>query len=153
MEAKQVNIAIKKIKEIEFFINEEIVDKKPEFINEVNIKFDLTPIMNSEESTVELILTVIFSMGLTDEAFMKIKTSNIFHIPELEQFNNNDNNRFNIPENILVVLFSLSVSHTRALLSKSALGTKYAELYIPIINPSELLKQLLSNSINPNDVK
>ena len=54
MEAKQVNIAIKKIKEIEFFVNEKIVDKKLEFSDKVNIKFELTPIINSEESTVDL---------------------------------------------------------------------------------------------------
>lgn len=42
----------------------------------------------------------------------------------------------------MIMLLSLSVSHTRALLAKNASGTKFSEFYLPIINPSDLYKQL-----------
>ena len=142
MELKQVNIAVKKIKEIEFFINEEVTLAVPDSFS---IGFELTTNLNLNDNTVEMVLSVFFSEENTSNVFMKIKTSNVFLLLELNDFHNPENNQFNIPDNVLVTLLSLSISHTRALLAKNAIGTKFAELYVPIVNPSDVFKELLSN--------
>lgn len=142
MEQKQVNIAVKKIKEIEFFVNEVITIENPDSFN---IGFELTTNLSLDENSVEMILSAIFSEKNQGNVFMRIKTSNVYFLLELSDFHNPDNNQFNIPDNILVTFLSLSISHTRALLAKNALGTKFAELYIPIVNPSDVLKELFGN--------
>ena len=139
MDPIQVNIAIKKIKEVEFIVNEEVEIANP---NIANISFEVTTNINLNDTSVEMLLTATFSDMAQGLVFMKIKTSNVFLVLELAQFHSPENNAFNIPDNVLVTLLSLSISHTRALLAKNALGTKFAELYIPIVNPSEVLKQL-----------
>lgn len=139
MEQKQINIAIKKIKEVEFYVNEEVELTDPPV---VNISFELTTNINLEEKSIELLLTAFFSQQSGGNVFMKIRTSNKFLLLELADFHKPGRSEFNLPDNVLVTLLSLSISHTRALLAKNAIGTKFAELYIPIVNPSEILKQM-----------
>jgi hypothetical protein len=139
MEKKQINIGIKKIKEIEFFINENFPLVNP---SEFNISFQINNKINPEDNTVELNLSAIFSDIAGGDIFMRIKTNNIFIILELASLHDPKNNTFNIPDNIIITMLSLSISHTRALLAKNASGTKFSELYIPIVNPSEVFNQL-----------
>jgi hypothetical protein len=141
MEQTQVNIAVKKIKDIEFFINEEFELANPPI---ANIGFELTTNINLSEKSVEMLLTTTFVDPTNGDVLMKIKTSNVFLFLELANFHKPDRNEFDIPDNVLVTFLSLSISHSRALLAKNALGTKFADLYIPIVNPSEILKQLFS---------
>jgi len=141
MEPKQVNIAIKKIKDIEFFVNEDIEVSDPNYIS---VSFELGTNFQIEENSIELQLTAFFKEDKQGEIFMRIKTSNVFLMIELSEFADKDSNTFQIPNNIMTTLFSLSFSHTRALLAKNALGTKFADIYLPIINPSEMVMQLMS---------
>lgn len=139
MSEKQVNIGIKRIKEIGYQINEEILT---EANTEINLTFGLTTNFDIGQKTTEIVLSATYFKKDTNETMLEIKTSNIFTILELEDFKNKDNS-FSLPENILVTLLSLSITHTRALLSKNTQGTKYADLYIPIVNPTILLQGLI----------
>lgn len=139
MEKLQANIAIKKIKDVEFFVNEDVNIDDP---LRINIGFELTTNFSLSEKMVELVLSTQFSNSPTGVVFMKIKVSNVFLVMELEKFFNSELKTFSIPDNVMVTFLSLSISHSRALLSKSALGTKFSELYIPIVNPIEIAKQL-----------
>ena len=140
MEQKQVNIAVRKIKELELFINESVPLADP---TSSSFGFELTVNLNLIENTVEMVLTAFFSDENQGNVFMRIKTSNVFLLLELAEFHVNEGTEFNIPDNIMVTFLSLSISHTRALLAKNSIGTKFADLYIPIVNPTEILKQLL----------
>jgi hypothetical protein len=141
MEQKQVNIGVKKIKEIEFFVDEDVT-----LANPTAFKFGLGLTLNLglADNTVEMVLTAFFSDNSQEKVFMRIKTSNVFLLLELADFHKLENNEYNIPDNVLVTLLSLSISHTRALLAKNAIGTKFADLYIPIVNPSEVFKHLFN---------
>jgi len=139
MEKNQVNIGVKKIKDIEFSVNEAVTLEKTD---EFALGFELTTNLKLEDNTAEMVLTAFFSDKPQGNVFMKIKTSNVYLLPELADFQKSDKKGFDIPDNLLVTLLSLSISHTRALLAKNAIGTKFAELYIPIVNPLEVFKQL-----------
>lgn len=91
-----------------------------------------------------MLLTTIFVDPNNGNILMKIKTSNVFLFLELANYHKPDTNEFNIPDNVMVTFLSLSISHSRALLSKNAMGTKFADLIIPIVNPSDILKKLFS---------
>jgi len=136
---EKFNLGIKKIKDIEFFIDESV--ELPEPAN-LGINFELTTNVNLQETTIELILQVNFINSLNEKVLMRIKTINAFLIPELSGFNQPSTEQFNVPDILLVTILSLAVSHTRALLSKNTTGTRFADIYIPIVNPTELAKQL-----------
>lgn len=148
MEPKQVNIAIKKIKDIEFFVNEDIEVSNP---NNVSLSFELGTNFQLEENSIELQLTAFFKEDKQGETFMKIKTSNVFLMIELKEFADRNTETFQIPNNIMTTLFSLSFSHTRALLAKNALGTKFADIYLPIINPTEMVMQLMGQYLEKKE--
>jgi hypothetical protein len=145
MEQTQVNIAVKKIKEVEFYVNEEIELANPPI---ANIKFELTTNIILDDNSIEMLLTTYFADQVQGNMFMKIKTSNVFLFLELANFHKPEKNEFDLPDNVLVTFLSLSISHSRALLAKNALGTKFADLYIPIVNPSEILKQLFGKQLS-----
>lgn len=143
MNPKQVNIAIARIKEVEYFINESIVLQQGA---KVNINFQVTTNFKLDEKTVEILLTAQFAEIAEGTVLLKIKTSNVFSVLELVDFHKPESETYNIPDNVMVTLLSLSVSHTRALLAKNAQGTRFAGLYIPIVNPTDLFNQLFNAS-------
>ena len=143
MKPEQVTIAISRIKEVEYFINESL-ELQPDA--QVNINFQVTTNFNLEDNTVEILLTAQFIEITASIALLKIKTSNVFFVNELADFYNPQNQTYDIPDNIMVTILSLSVSHTRALLAKNAQGTKFAGFYIPIVNPTDLFNQLFKTA-------
>ena len=139
MKPEQVKIAISRIKEVEYFINESI-ELQPGA--QVNIKFQVTTNIKHDDKTVEMLLTAQFAEITEGIVILKIKTSNVFSVLELADFHKPESQTYDIPDNVMVTFLSLSVSHTRALLAKNAQGTKFAGLYIPIVNPTDLFNQL-----------
>ena len=143
MKPEQVNIAISRIKEVEYFINESI-ELQPGA--QLNINFQVTTNFKLDDKTVEMLLTAQFAEMTEGIVLLKIKTSNVFSVLELEDFHKPESETYNIPDNVMVTFLSLSVSHTRALLAKNAQGTKFAGLYIPIVNPTDLFNQLFKTA-------
>lgn len=139
MKPEQVNIAISRIKEVEYFINESIELQQGA---QVNINFQVTTNFKLDDKTVEMLLTAQFTEITKGSVLLKIKTSNVFSVLELEDFHKTESETYDLPDNLMVTILSLSVSHTRALLAKNAQGTKFSGLYIPIVNPNDLFNQL-----------
>lgn len=139
MKPEQVNIAISRIKEVEYFINES-TELQPGA--QVSINFQVTTNFKLDDKTVEMILTAQFAEMTEGIVLLKIKTSNVFSVLELAEFYKPESETYDIPDNVMVTFLSLSVSHTRALLAKNAQGTKFAGMYIPIVNPADLFNQL-----------
>jgi hypothetical protein len=139
MKPEQVNISIFRIKEVEYFINESI-ELQPDV--QVNISFQVTTNIKLDDKTVEILLTAQFAEIKKGIVLLKIKTSNVFSVLELAAFRKPGNETYDIPDNVMTTFLSLSISHTRALLAKNAQGTKFADMYIPIVNPTDLFNQL-----------
>ncbi len=139
MNKKELQIGIKKIKDIEFFIDEQVDIKD---LSQVSIGFELKTNFNIEESTIELLFAVIYTDNIENKIILKIKTSNLFLIPELLTFQKEGELVFDIPDGILITLLSLSISHTRALLAKNANGTKFSDINLPIVNPTDIYHKL-----------
>lgn len=139
MSQEQVNIAISRIKEVEYFIDESIELQRGA---QININFQVTTNIKLDDRTVEMLLTAQFTEIPEGTVLLKIKTSNVFSVLELADFYKSENQTYDIPDNVMVTFLSLSVSHTRALLAKNAQGTKFASMYIPIVNPTDLFNQL-----------
>lgn len=145
MENIQVNIAIKKIKDFGFYINEQVAIPSN---GQLNITFNVSTNFILQENSVEIILEAIFFNGESNEEVIKINTTNIFFIKELNEFHDQQKEQIEVPDNLMITLLSLSVSHTRALLAKNTVGTKFSDFYLPIVNPVDLYKQLFQANIH-----
>jgi len=130
----QANIGIKRIKELSFSIDE---NAGLSHDNSANVCFELVTNFNTDSNSVELVMSVIFINPDNNATVMQIKTRNEFFLNELPNYFQPDTKSFSIPDQLMITFISLSISHTRALLAKSASGSKYSELYLPIVNPTE----------------
>lgn len=134
---KQVSLAIKKIKELEFIINA----AKP--VNEtLNVAFGVTTEFDIEKNSFDMILTYDLKDPSTDTALVHIKVANGFFIEKMKSFIGDDGKTLNLPDSGLITMLSLSISHTRAILAKNTSGTIFENYYLPIVNPSEIAKQV-----------
>ncbi len=120
-----INISIKKIKDVEFSINTTSYSSEG-FSNNFNVKTQF----NTEKSEFEIRITYDILDILDKKQLAHIIVSNIFEIKNIVA------NK--IPNQVLITMLSLSISHTRALLAKNTSGTTLEHLYIPIINPTKL---------------
>lgn len=76
---------------------------------------------------------------------MKGKVLTSFHIVDMQRFVKADINELNLPKSILVAMFSISFSNTRALKAKASMGSRYTNLYLPLINHQEMLDNPLQS--------
>ncbi|MEX2232313.1 MAG: hypothetical protein WD824_09140 [Cyclobacteriaceae bacterium] len=132
--SQQVHFAIKEIKELEFFINENV---------ELGEAFDYNYQVNVSHSvpaeTIMVIITANYLLHQKTEHFMKGKTATTFLIRDLKNYVKKLKGKdgIDLPDALLITLFSISFSHARALLAKSSAGTKFSHMLMPLINPEQ----------------
>jgi hypothetical protein len=130
-------IGIKKIKDIEFWVNENISVPTDFGLNISQHTNFIIP-----DKIIELIITIDFKTK-DDEHFLHSKISNHFHLPDIEKFKNSEKpEEYNLPEALLYTILGLSISHSRALIAKNSSGTIFSDCYLPIVNPVEITRQL-----------
>ncbi len=135
----QVEIAIAKIKEIEFSIQPSITFNPKEGFN---VGFAVANTTDVEKQEIDFQITIDFKDKVTNENVVHIKASNKFFINEMKKFVVEKDRSLDLPEDVMITMLSLSISHTRALLAKGTLGTPYEDQYFPIINPKEIARQV-----------
>jgi hypothetical protein len=128
------HIGVKKIKELGFFmLNEKDIEQSLiEYETKVN------PVIHLERREVEVILDVQFKDK--EDSLLSIKVATTFYIENIADFLEEESDTLDIPENIWIIMVSLSFSHTRALLAKNTNGTSLERLILPIVDPKTLLK-------------
>lgn len=99
-----------------------------------------------DESKAEIIFDVV-----TEFFEPKIKEVLISHIGRTKYVVQNltsaaDKESFNIPDELLIMLYSMAHSHARALLASDLQNTIYKDkMFIPVINPKNILKNKLAS--------
>ncbi len=140
---QQFGFAIKRIKELAFNINQaEEISQDFEFGFGVLINFDI------EASTFELQILTDLVHKENKKSFVHITVSNVFYIEDLKKYVRDDGVTFDIPDMALISMLSISISHTRALMAKNTLGTTYENHFIPIVNPTEMAKEIFKLNSN-----
>lgn len=77
-----------------------------------------------------------------DEILVEHSGRTVYQINGLDKFYNSEENNFDIPDGLLVQLFSLAYSHARALLATEVSPTIYKDKYIlPVVDPTGFLKK------------
>jgi len=140
---KQVSLAIKKIKELEFSINSATLASDP-----LNIGFGVKTEFDIEKETFDM--NVVFDLrdSVTEAILVHIKVANTFYIEKMKEFIAADGIALDLPDSGLITMLSLSISHARAILAKNTSGTVFENYYLPIVNPSEIAKQVFKKPNN-----
>jgi hypothetical protein len=135
----EFHVNIKKLRLLAFKIDESVDTPTPQ---ELKINMQQTINYSLTDLTITLNLTMSFNTP-KDVLFMEGTSQNIFTVQELPKMVHPENpDQINIPDNILVMLLSISISHTRSLMSQSALGSKFQDIIVPLINPSNLISTI-----------
>ena len=112
--------------------------KKPLVSFESSFKFDIKP----EEDKISCIANVEVKIIETNELFAELKVENVFELkPMSEIIKPNDKNQFDIPNDILHTVVSLSISTVRGILSEKLKGTFIQHEVYPLINPAILFEK------------
>ena len=136
---EQVLFAIRSIRETEYYVNESLhLDEEIDFHYNASIenKVDL------EE--VHFTITVNYRRKGTAEDYLRGKTISVFTIQNMKSRVSmiDGKEALDLPDPLWVTLFSISFTHARAMLARSAAGTKYSHLIMPLINPEVEFKKL-----------
>jgi hypothetical protein len=96
--------------------------------------------INKESSTITLdVSTNLFKSN--DNTLLVHHTGRTsYYIDGLEKTANTNNTSFDLPNNLLIQLYSIAYTHARALLSVEISPTTYRNKYfLPVINPNSLI--------------
>lgn len=143
--SKPFQIAIKKVKQLSFGIDETNEVPVAEDIN-VHIEQNLT--FSEKDDTIVLLLNITFSSKSSEKILMSGIVQNVFILKDLKRMiEPKKPDVLNMPDGILSTLLSISISHSRALLAQSAMGTAFQDLYIPLVNPELVAKELFNPDV------
>lgn len=133
-------VAIRKVKLQGFGVDESI--EVPD-INSVNINLEQQVSFSIPDDLVTLVISTKFSVKGTEKIIAHAIVQNTFAIKNLARMRNRENPELlDLPDQLLIMILSISISHSRALMASSLMGTKYQDMYIPIVNPADAMKQL-----------
>jgi hypothetical protein len=141
MAEEKIEIRIKRIKDVIFYVNENLYDPDPEKV----IKIELNPLLGfkADENTVVLIIRVSFHYAgtelLPENTLLEIQVQNLYEINNVVGFVN-DQNMIVLPEKSIISLLDLSISHARALIAKNAAGTVYQDSLMPVFDAENVAR-------------
>lgn len=98
--------------------------------------------IDKEKGTIAFDINSNLSDKEKEEVLVEHSGRTTFHFKGLNDIYNEKEDIFDIPDGILVQLFSLSYSHARALLAMEVSPTTFKDHYLlPVIDPMEFLKK------------
>lgn len=114
------------------------------FENEDNLKVNLDVNIGISLERTEIFFEINTSLSNKEngESVITHTGKTTFSIQNLESTFNKDDEKFDLPDGLIVQLYSLSYSHARALLSVELNRTVYKDLfYLPVIDPTKILNK------------
>ncbi len=134
----QITMGIRRIKDILFFVNENLYNSNPS--KQYKVEFQLLIGSNPNDNSAAIMLRAFYHYDdeppTPENTLFEIQVQNEFIISDLSRYFNSDNIVI-LPPELIITLVSLSISHTRALLAKNTSGTVYHNVLLPLINAEE----------------
>jgi hypothetical protein len=115
-------------------------------IDKVDIGYGMNFVFDVKNSWVRIGIRTDFKTKDTNQTFITGTVLTEFSIDNLNQFLDN-NNLVNFPDGSLEMLFGIAFSHMRAIVSKNVSGSRFTNILVPVVNPTELFKELLNINI------
>lgn len=133
----EIEYGIKSIKEVSYSISDSVS------VTEKELELSIATKVEFVVKTNEIIITPLIKyIDLkSKKEILKIEVSNIFGVKNMKKFerkNKSEKATFDFPDDFINSLVGLSISHSRAFLSKNASMTKLEKFILPLIPPSDL---------------
>lgn len=107
----------------------------------LNLSHDIE-ILKDEKLIICTTHSQLVNVEKNEAVLIEHKGQTKYHVENLEEFYNEKENRFFLPDDFMIHLMSIAFNHTRALLAVETNQTPYKGYYIlPYIDPQEFLKQ------------
>lgn len=133
-----MGIAVRRIKEFSFYINEGLFAHKQTENNSslLQVEFALRLAFTPETNLVFLTIRAYYHFpgASPDEIIADITVQNVFELPDLKRFQVAASEII-LPTNVIITLVGLSISHTRAMMAKNLAGTPMQENLLAIVDP------------------
>ncbi len=143
---KRIEWAINGIKELEFFVDEEL-ELGPSF----DFNYTVEVIPDPPENKLHLTILARYMKKESSEIFMRGKVKTTYLIKDLSSLSKkllDNKDAVDLPDQLWIAFFSIAFTHARAILAKSSAGTKYSHMLLPAINPEKEFKKLFGKFIN-----
>lgn len=143
----QIYFAIGEIKELEFFVNENIeLSTSYDFKYHVELRNDIA------QKKIFFTITANYSINGSQDVFMKGKSSTVFLIKDFDRYVRTTDGvqGVDLPDPLWITLFGIAFTHARALLAKSSAGTRYSHMLMPLISPEAEFKKLFGQHLKPS---
>jgi hypothetical protein len=136
------SIIVKRIKALSFFINEFDIPKDVLFKVDFNQQFRI----NAPSDLIFIDLKVWYSIPTDDNQnriVLDCVVQNVFEVTNLNIFKKDGH--VILPNEILVSLVGLAITHTRAVVAINTSGTVFQDTLIPVVNPIEATKAFFNS--------
>jgi len=98
--------------------------------------------IDKEKSTIIIDINTQLIDSEKDDVLVEHSGRTVYIVKGLDGVYNKDEDNFNLPDGLVIQLFSIAYSHARALLATEISPTIYKDKYIlPVIDPSVILKK------------
>jgi hypothetical protein len=138
-----------RVKDTAFSVNEILYD--PAFTlskTQVRINCELKFNIDVNYVIFELNPLYLYEYPDKEEIFASINVHNAFEVNDVKSFIKDG--KLYLPPALLITLMGISISHTRALFSKSIEGTAYSGIVLPLVDPVAFCKLLFAYMFDEN---
>ncbi|MCF8302484.1 MAG: hypothetical protein K9I94_04340 [Bacteroidales bacterium] len=91
-----------------------------------------------EKNLLVVICTITVLDDSKNKTFGKVRTSCVYEILDLSKFFNDDEKQFDMPENLITKLNSISIATTRGIMFSCFKGTFLHKAILPIVDPQDI---------------
>lgn len=106
----------------------------------LKVKLDVNMGISLEKSQIFFEINTELSKKENDDNLITHTGKTSFSIQNLDSTFNKEEEKFDLPDALIIQLYALSYSHARALLSVELSRTVYKDrLYLPVIDPKKIL--------------
>jgi hypothetical protein len=137
-------LTVKRIKILSFFIDENDIPEKVLFKVDFNQQF----VVDVKSKLVFTILKVWYSIptGENDNRIvLDCRVQNIFEIANIDDYLLPDG-KVLFPNEVLINITSMSITHTRAVLAIQTSGTIFGDTLVPVVNPVDATMAFFNTS-------
>ena len=121
-----------------FYVNESIVIKDP-----FDIAYTLKISFNTEKEFIDFTVGAVYK-NKEENHFMSSSALTQFFVKGLKRFvEPGSPSSITLPDGLMLMLFSISFTHARAIQAVNVASTKFSSFVLPIINPAEVYNQIM----------
>jgi len=141
-DSKMFGMQIRRIKQLSFFVNEALYKLNKAENSEIKLDYRLGFI--TENDIVDFTLKISFFYSTSKTIYLESEIQNIFQIKDLKNFVD-ETGKMKLPDNALISMVSLSISHARAITANNVAGTLLNDIILPIFDGVLVAKQFFGN--------